>query len=299
MNKINEALSKLLPEDQVKEVTSVIEEMFAEAKAELDTEYNQKLEEAYSELSSELKESEKVAEEGYNEAYSIISELRNRLEVQGQEYETALEEGYEEAYQMLVEERSKNKNLEVSLYEEYDNKLAEMKDYIVDKVDQFLQQKGQEIYEQARQDIINDPRFAEHKSTLEKIVDITSDYISDEDYAAVSSAKIEEAKKAIDDLKGQVKLLEARSIRLSTENTKLNEAIRERDNVLTEQVQKFEKAKKNKVKEEMNERVEKSENVIGRGQVVSGESIIAENTAPDNFNDLHILAGLKKSEEWF
>jgi hypothetical protein len=297
MNKINEALSKLLPEDQVKEVTTVLEEMLAEAKTELDSEYNQKLEEAYSELSNELKESEKVAEEGYNEAYTIISELRNRLEVQGQEYETALEEGYEEAYQMLVEERNKNKSLEVTLYEEYDKKLEEMKEYIVDKVDQFLQQKGQEIYEQAKQDIMNDPRFVEHKSTLEKIVDITSDYISDEDYANVSSAKLEEAKKAIDDLKGQVKLLEARSIRLSTENTKLNEAVREKENLLSEQIQRVEKVKKNKIRKEMNERVEKSETVTGRGQVVAGESIIAENTAPDNFNDLHVLAGLKKSEE--
>lgn len=297
MSKINEALSKLLPEDQVKDVTSVIEEMLAEAKTELDKEYNEKLEEAYSELSNELKESEKTAEEGYSEAYSIIGELRNRLDVQGKEYEAALEEGYEEAYQMLVEERNKNKNIEVSLYEEYDKKLAEMKEYIVDKVDQFLQQKGQEIYEQAKQDIMNDPRFVEHKSTLEKIVDITSDYISDEDYAAASSAKLEEAKKSIEDLKGQVKLLEARSIRLSTENTKLNENLREKENVLTEQATKFEKVKKNKVKEEMNERVEKSENVSGRGQVVSGESIIAENTAPDNFNDLHVLAGLKRLED--
>lgn len=297
MNKINEALSKLLPEDQVKEVTTVLEDMLAEAKSELDSEYNQKLEEAYSELSNELKESEKVAEEGYNEAYTIISELRNRLEVQGQEYETALEEGYEEAYQMLVEERNKNKSLEVTLYEEYDKKLEEMKEYIVDKVDQFLQQKGQEIYEQAKQDIMNDPRFVEHKSTLEKIVDITSEYISDEDYANVSSAKLEEAKKAIDDLKGQVKLLEARSIRLSTENTKLNEAVREKENLLSEQIQRVEKVKKNKIRKEMNERVEKSETVTGRGQVVAGESIIAENTADDNFNDLHVLAGLKKSEE--
>jgi len=297
MSKINEALSKLLPEDQVKDVTSVIEEMLAEAKTELDKEYNEKLEEAYSELSNELKESEKTAEEGYSEAYSIIGELRNRLDVQGKEYEVALEEGYEEAYQMLVEERSKNKNIEVTLYEEYDKKLAEMKEYIVDKVDQFLQQKGQETYEQAKQDIMSDPRFVEHKSTLEKIVDITSDYISDEDYAAASSAKLEEAKKSIEDLKGQVKLLEARSIRLSTENTKLNENLREKENVLTEQATKFERVKKNKAKEEMSERVEKSENVSGRGQVVSGESIIAENTAPDNFNDLHVLAGLKRLED--
>lgn len=298
-NKIKEALEKLLPEDQLSEVVSAIEEMLAEAKTSLESEYNSKLEEAYTELSSELKESEEVAEKGYAEAYSIISELRNRLEVQGEEYEAALEEGYEEAYSMLKEERNKNKDLEVSLYEEYDNKLAEMKEYIVDKVDQFLQFKGNEIYEQAKNDLMNDPRTVEYKGAFDKIVDITSDYLSDEDYAVASNSKLEEAKKAIDDLKGQIKLLEARSIRLSTENTKLNEAYRSAQNVINEQKQvvaKVEKVKKEEVISEQNERVEKSKNVSGRGQLVAGEAIIAENASEDStFNDLQVLAGVKRT----
>ena len=295
-NKIQEALEKLLPEDQVSEVTSAIEEMLKEAKTELETEFNNKLEEAYAELSKELKDAETVAEKGYTEAYSIISELRNRLEVQSEEYEAALEEGYEEAYQMLKEERSKNNNLEVSLYEEYDNKLAEMKEYIVDKVDQFLQFKGSEIYEQAKHDIMNDPRMAEHKAAFDKIVDITSDYLSDEDYAAASGAKLEESKKAIDDLKGQIKLLEARSIRLSTENTKLNEAVRAAHNVITEQKQVAVVAKKTGIVNEQNERVERSKNVSGRGQIVAGEAIIAENASESSdFNDLQVLAGVKRT----
>ena len=225
MSKIKEALEKLLPADQIQEVSSAVEEMLDDAKSELETEFNSKLEEAYAEVSNELKSAEQIAEEGYTEAYAIISELRNRLEVQGEEYESALEEGYEEAYQMLKEERSKNNNLEVSLYEEYDKKLGEMKEYIVDKVDQFLQFKGSEIYEQAKRDVLADPRTVEHKSAFDKIVNITSEYLSDDDYAGVNSSKVEEAKKQIDDLKGQIKLLEARSIRLSTDNTKLTETV--------------------------------------------------------------------------
>lgn len=302
-NKIKEALEKLLPEDQLSEVVSAIEEMLAEAKDGLEAEYNTKLEEAYAELSKELKDAEEVAEKGYSEAYSIIGELRNRLEVQGEEYEAALEEGYEEAYQMLKEERSKNKNLEVELYEEYDKKLAEMKEYIVDKVDQFLQFKGSEIYEQAKNDLLNDPRTAEYKGAFDKIVDITSDYLSDEDYAVASSAKFEEAKKAIDDLKGQIKLLEARSIRLSTENTKLNEAVRTANNmlneqkaVLSEQKEAAEEAKKEEIVNEQNERAEKSKNVSGRGQLVAGEAVIAENASDEGtFNDLQVLAGVKRT----
>lgn len=295
--KIKEALEKLLPEDQLSEVASAIEEMLVEATTSLEEEYNSKLEEAYAELSKELKEAEETAETGYAEAYSIISELRNRLEVQGEEYEAALEEGYEEAYQMLKEERNKNKDIEVSLYEEYDQKLAEMKEYIVDKVDQFLQFKGSEIYEQAKNDLVNDPRTAEYKSAFDKIVDITSDYLSDEDYSVASGAKLEEAKKAINDLKGQIKLLEARSIRLSTENTKLNEAYRAAQSVLTEQKEVAVKAKKAEVLNEQNERVEKSKKVSGRGQIVAGEAIIAENASEDegSFNDLQVLAGVKKT----
>ena len=298
MNKIKEALEKLLPADQIQEVSSAVEEMLKDAKSELETEFNSKLEEAYAEVSNELKSAEKTAEEGYTEAYAIISELRNRLEVQGEEYEAALEEGYEEAYQMLKEERSKNGSLEVSLYEEYDKKLAEMKEYIVDKVDQFLQFKGAEIYEQAKKDVLADPRTVEHRSAFDKIVDITSEYLSDEDYASVSSAKVDEAKKQIDDLKGQIKLLEARSIRLSTENTKLTEAVRHAQTVVTEQVKAFETEKQVKTVNEMKERAEKSKNVMGRGQVVAGEAVIAENNGTQHdFNDLHILAGIKKIED--
>ena len=198
---------------------------------------------------------------------------------------------------MLKEERNKNKDIEVSLYEEYDNKLAEMKEYIVDKVDQFLQFKGSEIYEQAKSDLVNDPRTAEYRSAFDKIVDITSDYLSDEDYSVASGTKLEEAKKAIDDLKGQIKLLEARSIRLSTENTKLNEAYRSAQSVLNEQKEIAVKAKKEEVLTEQNERVEKSKKVSGRGQIVAGEAIIAENVSEDegSFNDLQVLAGVKKT----
>ena len=159
MDKIVEALKNLLPENEVNEVANAVGEILEQAKEKLEAEYNQKLEEAYAELTGELAEAEKIAEQGYEEAYAIIGDLRNRLEIQGQEYKDALEEGYEEAYQMLKAERAKNENLEVEMYEEYDQKLAEMKEYIVDKVDQFLQLKGHEIYEQARRDVLADPRL--------------------------------------------------------------------------------------------------------------------------------------------
>ena len=128
MDKITEALKKLLPESEINEVAASINESLEQAKTELEAEYNAKLEEAYTELTGELTSAEKVAEQGYEEAYAIIGDLRNRLELQGEEYKAALEEGYEEAYQMLKTEKDKNQQLEVEMYEEYDKKLVEMKE---------------------------------------------------------------------------------------------------------------------------------------------------------------------------
>lgn len=298
MEKIMEAIKKLLPESDVREVSSAVSDMLENAKLGFEKEYNAKLEEAYTELSSELSKAEKTAEQGYEEAYSIIADLRNRLEIQGEEYKSALEEGYEEAYQMLKSERAKNSSLEVELYEEYDKKLMEMKEYIVDKVDQFLQVKGQEIYEQARKDIVTDPRLAEHKVVLDKIVDLTSNYMSDDEIHSVSSAKLEETSKQVEELKGQLRIMEARNIRLSTENTKLNESFRHAKDLITEQRMAVDSRKKSEVITEQKERSERAQNATGRGQkVVEQEVVIAENAGSTNNNDLDqilILSGVKK-----
>ena len=297
MEKIVEALKKLLPETEINEVADSVKELLEQAKGSLEAEYNTKLEEAYAELTNELAEAEKVAEQGYEEAYAIISDLRTRLEVQGEEYKAALEEGYEEAYQMLKAEREKNQNLEVEMYEEYDSKLAEMKEYIVDKVDQFLQLKGSEIYEQARKDLLNDPRMAEHKVALERIIDITSNYLSDEDFEGVNSAKLESATKQIEELKGQMRILEARNIRISTENTKLTESVRQAQELISESRQVVAKEKKSAVVTEQKERTEKAKNVTGRGTTSNETVVISEHTASNGGEDvdqLLVLSGLKR-----
>lgn len=299
MNKIVEALKKLLPETEINEVADAVDQMLETAKANLEAEYNSKLEEAYSELSAELATAEKTAEKGYEEAYAIIGELRNRLELQGEEYKAALEEGYEEAYQMLKAEKDKTQHLEVEMYEEYDKKLAEMREYMVDKLDQFLQHKGHEIYEQAKRDVLNDPRMAEHKVTLDKIVDLTSNYLSDDEFSAVSSSKLEEAVKSVEEMKGQLKIMEARNIRLSTENNKLTEAVRQSKDLVTESRKEISRSKKNDVVNEQNERTQKATNVTGRGKTADGVVISEYAATPTTANtdtDMLILSGVKKSQ---
>jgi hypothetical protein len=298
-HKIVESLKKLLPEDQVNEVASAVSEMLAEAQEKLEQDYNSNLEEAYSQLSAELSQAEKTAYQGYHEAYEIINDLSSRLEVQKAEFEKTLEEGYEEAYQMLLSERNSKGKVEVDLYEEYDGKLAEMKNYIVEKVDQFLQLKGGEIYEQARHDLINDPRVVEHKVALDKIINITSNYLSDEEKTFATSSKLDESTKRNEELKGQLRMLEARNIRLSTENTRLNESVRKTASVITE-ARKAVPAQNSRTRllAEQKERSTKVKTASGRGHIdTENIQVIAEyNTGSGETNELLILSGVKKNK---
>jgi hypothetical protein len=301
MEKIVEALTKLLPEDSIEEISEAVKGELEKAKQEYEQEYNSKLEEAYAELSEELKNTEETALQGYQEAYAIIEDLRKRLEMQQTEFESTMEEGYEEAYQMLQTEKAKNENLEVEMYEQFNQKLSEMKEYMVDKVDAFLQYKGEELYEAARREIVNDPSMAEQKVVLDRVVECVSDYISNEDYAEVVNSKLDQAEKKIEELQSQTKILEARNIRLSTENTKLNETVRESKQLLTENKQ---------------ERVEKAKNAQGRGRTVNDPELVAEwsnnksnnvkkekvdttlveGVDPDYLRQMQVLAGTKTSE---
>lgn len=302
MEKIVEALTKLLPEDAVNEVTEAVKTELESAKAELEKEYSSKLEEAYGQLSEELKNSEETAIQGYKEAYAIIEDMRARLETQQKEFELSMEEGYEEAYQMLQAEKSKNENIEVEMYETFDKKLQEMKEYMIDKVDAFLQYKGKEIYESARTEVENDPRISEHKIALERVAECVAEYLGGEEVPA-SSARLDDMNKKFEELKGQVKILEARNIRLSAENTKLTEAVRETQKVITESA-----------KAEKKERVERARNAQGKGKTVNDPELVAEwtdagkektanvdNTLvesidPDLLRQMQVLAGTKKED---
>lgn len=268
MDKILEALKKVLPGDQVNEVNAAVTAMLEEAKKELEAEYQKNLDEAYTQMTKELAQAEETAEQGYRDAYAIIQEQQTRQEQMREEFERVLEEQYEEAYKMILEERGKNSDLEAQMYEEYDNKLQEMKSYIVDKVDEFLQAKGKEIYEQAFRDASNDPVVAEHKVVLDKIIEIASNYLSEEEMQFATSQKLQEAQTELDRVRQQVKIMEGRNIRLSTDNTSLQKKLNEAAVVLRE----------NRQLNEQKERAEKAANVTGKGQIDlrEGEKIIPE-----------------------
>lgn len=231
---IMQALSGLLPEGVQKDVITAVDSFVENVRRELEQEYNSRLEEAYATISKEGKQVEKVAEQGYAEAYQIICDLRDRLEVQREEFEHALGEGFEEAYQMLLQERKKNDTIAEDLYDEYDQKVRDIREFFVDKLDEFLSQKGEEFYEQAKRDVLSDPTMAEHKVALERILEVASNYMTEEDYHFATSSKLEEMSRQLEEFRGQQRILEAKNMRLATENTRLNEAVRHQAEVLSE-----------------------------------------------------------------
>ena len=298
MDKITEALKKILPAEHVNEVRQAVESMMSEQYKGLEAEFQAKLDEAYAQISGEKERTVQVAEAGYQQAYEIIGSLMTRIDEQREEFETALEEGFEEAFQELQSEKAKNGNIEVELYEEFDKKLQAMKEFMVDKVDQFLSLQEEEIYEHAKRDVMSDPRIAEQRVVVTKMAEMLSDYIDSDSLNGVTSAKIEETHKQLESLKGQLRIVEAKNLRLSTQNNKLNEQVRDANGLLVEAA-----------KVERKERASKAKNASGRGSRVGADQILSEYAAPtsvsnndqdlmegsDPLTDLLVLSGLQES----
>jgi len=299
MDKLTEALKNLIPEDQLAEVSKAVEEMMADSNAKLEDEYNTKLKEAYEQLEAEKGELEEARETGYQQAFAIIDDLQKRLELQREEFENHMDEQFEEAWKMINDAKGDKETIEVELYKEFDNKLKDMKDFMVDKVDQFLQLQNNEIYEHAKKDVMNDPRTLEHKVAFDKITNIVADRLSDDDYSAVTSTKLEEQQQVIDDLKAKVRVMESKNTRLSMHNNKLNEAVKAQEELLTEAA-----------KTEKKERAACAKKASGRGHRVTDGKLIQEFNNPEanqdggdgvltesqELNDLLILSGLKERE---
>lgn len=258
MDKILEALKKLLPASDVTEVAAAVESYLEDAKAEMNAEYTTKLNAGYKELAAELAEAEKVAEKGYDEAAGTIETLRNQIATMREEYEAAREELCEQAYQKLLDERAAKEQEVKEMYDQYDGKLLEMKQYIVGKVHQFLRSKGTEIYEQARKDLLADPRLAEGRVALDRIVNITADFL---DVDGNTAGRLEEAQKTIDDLKAQLKLTERRYVHADMEAKKAIKEHKAAQAKLTEAVT-------HTASNEKKERVAAAKNVTGRGRIV-------------------------------
>lgn len=269
MDKLLEALKKTsLTESQVSDIVKAVETQIDEAiskvEAKKQSEFDAKVEEAYDKAQAEVDAAESKAIEGYKQAHAIIQDQQLRIETLEREYENKMEEGYQQAWEMLQAEQAKNENIELEVQREADEKLKSMRDFMVEKLDLFLQMQKAEIYEEARQDILSDPQMVEHRVAIEKMADIMSDYLSFDDVAGTSSRKLTEARSVIEDLQGQVKILEKKTVNQSKQIHSLNETLRQGEQMINE-------ARAITAKTERNERKNSAGNVSGRGQRVLTE----------------------------
>lgn len=296
---ITSALAKMLPENQVSEVSDLISSMIEAKAEEIRNESQAKLDEAFEELTQELEAAKAKANEGYEQAYTIINSLMNRIDEQREEYEATLENGFEEAHAENEKLIAKNNTLELELYDEFNNKLQEMGNVMVEKVDQFLALQEVEMYEQAKRDVLNDPRVLEQKIAVEKMAEILSDYISNDTVANVTTAKVEESRRQVEELRAQLRIVEAKNVKLSAKNNQLSEQVNDAQGIIAEAH-----------KQDRKERAAKKGNVSGRGQRVVQEQLISEFNAPatnessneptvseavDPMHELLVLSGLEQN----
>lgn len=301
MNKNFEALlKKLIPAEHVNEVIKAVEDMVLQVEAKVtatkEAEYNAKLQETYEQVSQEMAEAEEVAYAGYQQAHDLLMHQEQRIETMQEEFDNQQDKDFEEAWSMIKSAEQDKKNVEVEIYKEFNQKLHAMNDFYVEKLDAYLQVQNAEIYENARHHLMSDPRMVEHKVALDKIVEIAAGYLSEEDFQGATSSKLEEAYSFAQKMKEDMRVLEARNIRLSTHNTKLQEKVHS----LTESTQV-----------ERKERARTARTASGRGQRVLGnEQVIAEYSNPqartsdddtliesnDVLNDLLVLSGLKQAD---
>lgn len=241
-HKLMEAVAGIIPGELQGQLSHVIDEWAGEALAEMDAMYESRLEEMDQAHQAEMAELKQKVEENYRDAYEMIVTLRRENEAIREEYEQQLSEGYEEAYQMLLAERKKNDNLEVDLYEEYDDRVGRIREFYIDKVDEFMSEKGEQMYEIVRRDLLNDSAFSESRVVLEKVLEAVNPLVGG--IASHAHGKPDQSTRQLAEAQAQVRILEARNMRLHTENSKLNEAARHAHALLQENVQSERRARR-------------------------------------------------------
>lgn len=264
--------------DKIVEMVSEMETRLEEAKqAEVEAVY-QKMEEKQAALKAEY-------DAGYAEAYEALADMRHRLDTIQEEHQLHMVEEFGEAFKMVKEAENKANQKERELREEYEGRFQSSNTFVIDRLAEYLATKGEQMMELARRETLNDPTVAEHRVALNKILDVASNYLVEGQVAAVAKSKQEELHKAVEDLRGQVRILENRNVRLTNENVKLNEVARQAKNVLTEST-----------RIERESRKELSKKATGRGDIVnSGTKVITE--ADENLPET--TKGNLEVKKWF
>ncbi len=185
----------------------------AQLRAEMEAEYNAKLEEAYQTLSAEMKTLKDELEAQYESK-------KQQLDGMGAEYEAHVKQEREE----LGDYESKLSTLEVQLYEEYDKKLKDAREWIVDKVDQYLEFEWEKLLEEGQEEYA--ARLAEWRK-VKPAGDMVAEAVGGEPAETNEYLRQERRK------------VEARAMRLSVENAKLTECVKAQAKLLCDLGRKY------------------------------------------------------------
>lgn len=275
--KLMEALSGLLPENLQEKVTSTVASLIDEAVEGLKSEFETKLTESIAQVEAERAKDKETTQLGYQQAYEIIADLRNRLTLQKEELEQHLEEEYEEAYKIIVAEKAEKEKIYETVYAEFDQKLKEMREYMADMADQFLHEMGSEYLEEARKQLMTDPCLAEQRLAFDRILDVCEGYIAEEG-GNYSSSQVKSLQERLEQIEAHKRQLEAKNQKLVNENNTMKDYLRETREMIQE-----------KVINEQKERVEVARKAEGRGNKVvqpEREVVIGEHQEPVTANKL-------------
>lgn len=253
--KIMESFKGMIPEDQASSVEQAINEFVDETESKIKSEYEKTLEESYKdwdeqlkeareEGENKLKESETIALEGYERAKQMLQEKEEAFEIQKEEFDNFLLEQYEIAGRLLEEEKGKNEEIEQNLYEAYVQQIEDIKEDLVNKLDNFINDKIEEISVAVRKELKNSPEILENKVAFDRIKDIVVSSLSTNEIENKSNEEVEELEESLDELKREIKALKAKNLRLTTENANYQKESK----VISESVENKEEEKEEKDK---------------------------------------------------
>jgi len=252
-DQILEALAGLVPDVEREKVNGLVTSLVSDMEAG----YEARLEEAKAEMEKTRASDWETAKKGYAQAQEIIEDLRQRLALQSEEHKTMMKEEFKKAYDEILAERQKNTDLEARLYDQYNARLKEGQEYMVDKLDAFLADMGEEYYEAAKAEVLNDPCLAEHRVAFDKVLEIASRFVTEEDSLLNTQSKVEELGRKLELAEAAKQRAESKAMRFMTENHQMQQFLKETKAIIEQNVLN-----------EQNERLSNASKVEGRGKAV-------------------------------
>lgn len=261
--KLMEAIADLVPGDLKTELSHSIEEWASNVVAEIDAEYEAKFEEAQAAHDADLQAVKQKVLESYADAHQMLHELAQQKEDIKAEAKRVISEGFEEAFQMLKAQERNSEASELELYEEFDGRTGRIREFYVDKLNDYLNEKIPQIEEMVAHKVAASPAVSESTRVVERVLEAVSPMIAN----GHRFAKADNTARQLAEAQARVRILESKNMKLGTEVKKLNEVARRSEELIRENVEAERRARR-----------EVARNAQSQGQRVVEDKVITETT---------------------